>query len=179
MINATATLKITTRGKTPLQHIQDITEAIHFELQSTLKDLAENDALRMKALIDERGYKLQKLSNAIDVEILSTYAGIQIGIGNISTFPINEKGEQYWEAFNNGFKPGAHGKLVPLGSFNGKAPNGQDKGEEWQKGNGAWTFPDNNTSKKPIEPILFVDIAGEELLIATKSAIIEFLKTAG
>lgn len=179
MLNAYAKLKITSKGKTPLQHLEDITEKIHFELQNELIDLAEKDAQRMKELINERGYKLQKLSNAIDVNILNTTAGVDIGIGNILNFPKNENNEDYWQAFNNGFKPGAHGKLVPLGSFEGKAPNLIDTGEEWQKGNGSWTFPDTNTFKKPVEPILFVDIAGEELLNNTKSTIIKFLTTSG
>jgi hypothetical protein len=170
MINATAKLKIISRGKTPLQHMQEITEAIHFELQDKLIDLAEQDKTRMQELIDSRGYKLNKLSNSINIEILNTTAGVDIGIGKISDLP------KYWEYFNNGFKPGAHGKLIPLGSFEGDAPSPEKHGQKWEKGNGNFTFIDSNINKKVIEPILYVDIAGIELVNHINNEISNFLK---
>ena len=118
----------------------------------------------MGQILKSSGYNLGRLADSIHSEILDSTSGIVIGIGNISTFPKTKDGSNtYWEAFNSGFKPGASGTFVPLGSFSDGRPDANKSGGKWEAGAGNFTFVDNNMNKKAIEPLRFVDISAQEL----------------
>lgn len=163
MSNTVVQVKITSKGKNPQKWIQEVSDKIHFELQNEIKLSADATAEIMKKIINNSGYKLEKLSDAINAEIISSTAGIQIGIGRISDLPKTKDGKEIWELFDSGFKPGASMSLVPLGSFGGEAPDPSKSGGKWNVGTGKYTFFDKNVNKKPVSPLQFVPIGYEDL----------------
>ncbi len=163
------TVKITKRGKDPRQWFKEVSTRIYPELQNQIVLSAEATAEIMKKILLTSGYRLDKLANAIGVDVLSSTGGVHVGIGNIATFPLGNNGRTYWEAFNDGFKPGAMNTFICPGSFDDGAPDASKSGGKWtqhgsQMGIGNYTFFDNNTNKKPIEPLRFVDISYSELV---------------
>lgn len=149
-------ISVTSKGKNPTQWFREITDSLHFEVQESVLNLSELCASRMQQIIKSSGYKLGDLANTINVEILNTVAGIEVGVGNISKLPF------YWQMFNDGFKPGASNKFVPLGAFPDGKPDSSKSGGRWQVGAGNWTFFDNSQIKKPVRPLLYVDLASDE-----------------
>lgn len=164
MSNIVRRIKVTSTGRDPFQFISRVSGKIHFDFQAKLVQAAEATARRMGQILNSSGYNLKNLADTIHSEILDSTSGIVIGIGNISKFPKTKDGSNtYWEAFNSGFKPGASGTLVPLGSFSDGKPDATKSGGKWTVGAGNYTFIDNNNNKKPIEPLRFVDISAQEL----------------
>jgi len=176
MYRTTCQVKITSKGKDPQQWIQEVDDKIHFDLQNEIKLSADATAEIMKRIINNSGYRLQKLSEAIDAEIISSIAGINVGIGRISNLPKTKDGKEIWELFDSGFKPGASMNLVPLGSFGGEAPDPSKSGGKWDIGAGKYTFLDTNISKKPVSPLNFVSIGYEDLKIHIQKQITKFLR---
>jgi len=167
-------LKITKRGKDPSQWLKEVTTRIYPELQNQIVLSAEATAEIMRRILDNSGYNLKKLSGAIGVDLLSSTGGVHVGIGNISRFPTGKNGKTYWEAFNDGFKPGASNKFVPLGAFPDGAPDSSKSGGKWIVGAGKYTFFDDNDNKKVVEPLRFVDIGYSELRKHINKQILKF-----
>jgi hypothetical protein len=168
-------LKITSKGKNPLQWIKEVETRIYPELQNQIVLSAEATAEIMKRILDGSGYNLKRLSSSIDVDILNSTGGVSLGIGNIDKFPLGINGQTYWEAFNAGFKPGASGTYVPPGIFPDGAPDASKAGGKWLLGLfGGYTFFDKNTNKKPIAPLRFVEIAEQDLKSHIEKEILKF-----
>ncbi|HUW89203.1 MAG TPA: hypothetical protein VMV43_01650 [Candidatus Nanopelagicaceae bacterium] len=170
------TVKITKTGRPPVDFIRKVTVDLQRELQNEIFLSAEDTAQIMQSILMSSGYKLDKLANAIKAEFSNTEHGLIGGIGKIADLPKSDKGEDYWEAFNAGFKPGASGTYVPLGSFGGEAPDSNKSGGHWDVGAGNWTFLDTNQTKKPIPPLSYVDIGYETLARHISKAIDKFNK---
>ena len=175
-MKTTCQVKITSKGKNPVKWIKNVTERIHFELQNEIKLSADATAEIMKRIINNSGYRLQKLSEAINAEIISSVAGIQIGIGRISDLPKTKDGKEIWELFDSGFKPGASMSLVPLGSFGGEAPDPSKSGGKWNVGMDKYTFFDRNANKKPVSPLNFVSIGYEDIRKHIQKQISKFMR---
>jgi hypothetical protein len=156
---------VKSRGKTnPMDWFRIVNDKIHMDFQAKLVELGEMAANRMKEILLSSNYNLNKLADSMDSEFENITAGVEVRIGNISKFPLGKNNQVYWEAFNDGFQPGASGEYLPLGSFDGEVPDKNKSGGKWTVGNGSSTFLDNNQNKKPIEPLRFVDIASNELI---------------
>ena len=181
MARKTLYIQTISKGKHPLQWLRDVNVRIHFEFQERLVELGKLTALRMREIISStknRGKGTEgALERSINSEILTSVGGVRIGIGNISVAPL------YWEVINDGgYVPPTTGKLVPLGSFGGAAPDSTMSGGNWDVGTGNYTFVDLKSPKKPIEPFRYIDIAGQELNKLIELAILELdksLKMAG
>jgi hypothetical protein len=133
---------------------------VYAEAQEEVRILGHHTADYMKNIIKESGYNLDKLANSILAETLSTTGGVEVGIGRIASFPKGKNGQTYWEAFNDGFKPGAMNTLICPGSFEDGRPDASKSGGKWTEHagyiGGNYTFFDNNQNKKPIAPLDFV-----------------------
>ncbi len=155
-------LKITKRGRDPRQWFREVSSRIYPELQSQIVLSAEATAAIMQKILETSGYKLQKLSNAIGVDVLSSTGGVHVGIGNISNFPIGQKsGASYWEAFNDGFAV-TQANIGYFGDAFGKPQSGVS-GDTWHhtgKGSGFFLMQPN----KVIEPLRYIDIGYDELV---------------
>jgi hypothetical protein len=169
-------VRITKRGKDPRQWIREVQTRIYPELQNEIVLSAEATAVIMRKILEGSGYRLQALAGAIGVDVLSSTGGVHVGIGNIDTFPKGKNGQTYWEAFNDGFKPGAANAFLPLGAFPDGAPDSSKSGGKWLVGAGNYTFFDKNTNKKPIPPLRFVDIAYSDLVAHIEKTIDKFTK---
>ena len=170
-------VRVTSKGKNPLNWFTEAEEKVQISLQAKLVELGETAANTMKAVIMSSGYNLSKLADAIDSDFENLGAGVEVRIGNISKFPKTKDGDNtYWEAFNSGFQAGASFSLVPSGSFSGKAPDSKMSGGKWTIGSGNFTFFDTNKSKKIVEPLKFVDIAHNELIVNIEQAVKKIMK---
>ena len=155
------TVQIITKGKDPINWLNEVRKEIHFEFQESLVELAHLCANRMAGILQASGYHLERLAQAMNVDILNSTAGVEIGIGKISDFPVGqESGASYWEAFDSGFKV----TQANIGYFgdNFRAPEAGGFGEKWHhtgRGSGFFLMKPN----KVIEPLNFIRIAGEEL----------------
>jgi len=168
-------VRISHRGKNPVQWFSEVQKIIYPELQAQILLSAEATAEIMKKILEGSGYKLQKLAGAIGVDVLSSTAGIHIGIGNISTFPVGQQsGASYWEAFNDGFAV----TQANIGYFGDafRAPEAGGSGEKWHhtgKGSGFFFMQPN----KVIEPLRYVDIGFDELKKHIEKEITKFNKS--
>jgi len=171
-------IKITKTGKDPLEWIKEIQQGIETDLKERIKLCAELSAEKMREIIGNSGYKLTELANSIQVEVVREDGKqLVIGIGKIENLPKGKDGKtELWELFDAGFKAGASGTYVPLGSFGGEAPNPSKSGGKWVVGSGKWSFFDNNQNKKVVEPLRFVQIGFDELKKEIEIAIQTFLK---
>jgi len=137
---------VTTRGKDPSQWIQEVKGKIFFELQERLVELGNETAERMKDIIASSRKRADKgthlLENSITSELLSSTAGVHIGIGNIAKMVAEAP---YWQLINDG------GTYVTKRTF---TPPPFEDGE-------FRTFVEG--SSHTIEPLRYVDIASEEL----------------
>lgn len=176
-MNSKLYVKITKKGKDPIQFIKEVSRKIHFELQNEIKLSADATAEIMKRIIMASGYKLNRLADAINAEIIDSVGGINIGIGKISDLPKTKDGKEIWELFDSGFKPGASMNFVPLGAFPDGAPDSSKSGGKWNVGAGNYTFFDDNNNKKAVEPLRFVDIGYEDLIKHIERQIDKFLKS--
>jgi hypothetical protein len=172
----TFTIRITKKGKDPRQFMREVSARIYPELQNQIILSSQATAEIMKKILEGSGFRLQSLANSIGVDVLSTPAGVHVGIGNINNFPKGKNGQTYWEAFNDGFKPGAANAFLPLGAFPDGAPDSSKSGGKWLVGAGEYTFFDKNTNKKPIPPLRFVDIAYSDLVAYIQKEILKFSK---
>ena len=170
------TVTITKKGKDPAQWLKEVTEQIYPELQNQIKLSAEATAEIMRKILLDSGYRLDKLANAIQVDLIKTHpAGLEIGIGKISDLPVGQStGASYWEAFNAGFKVTQEN----IGYFgdNFRAPEVGGSGEKWHhtgKGSGFFFMKPN----KVIEPLRYIDIGYEELTKHIEKEIAKFMKS--
>jgi len=156
------TVQITKKGKDPVQWIREVTDKIHFELQNEIKLSADATAEIMKRILMSSGYKLEKLANAINSDVITDRAGISVGIGKISELPKGEDGKAYWNAFNDGWLP---------------PPDwGHWDGEKWHHhGTDSPSYP--MTPRNPIQPLKFVDIGYEDLRKHLNKQIDKFLRS--
>jgi hypothetical protein len=128
----------------------------------------------MKIILQNSGYKLDKLANAINSEVLRSTGGVSIGIGRIDGMPVGISGNYYYEAFNDGFKV----TQANVGYFgdNFGAPEATGSGEKWHhtgKGSGFFFMKPN----KVIEPLKFIDLGYDSLKRNIDQQIDEFMKT--
>lgn len=173
------TINIKKSGKDPRQWIRDVSKSIYPEMQSEILLSSEATAEIMRKILNSSGYNLKALAGAIGVDVLSSTGGVHIGIGNIASFPLGKNGQTYWEAFNDGFKPGASNSFLPLGAFPDGSPNASKSGGKWIVGAGNFTFFDNNNSKKPVPPLRFVDIGYSDLANHLEKEINKYLANLG
>ena len=148
----TAYIKITRKGKSPVDFMKDVDDKIHVEFQQRLAELGELCAEKMKEVIKSSIKRKGEgtLENSIDSKILDSRGGIHIGIGTISELPI------YWEVLNNG------GYVPPAnkGYFgDGNPPIKGGAGEVWTH-TGKDFFM---TPKKAIEPMRYIEVSSDEL----------------
>jgi len=102
MPNKAFSLTITSKGKNPIQFIQDIQAQFYPELQARLVELADETVEEIREII--RSSKKTPvvgdlLERTIKRELLNTTGGVTIGIGNI--FELN-RDASYWEIVNDG-----------------------------------------------------------------------------
>ncbi|MFA7247953.1 MAG: hypothetical protein WC169_12395, partial [Dehalococcoidia bacterium] len=97
-------VKITRKGKDPQQFLREVNGKIHFDLQARLVEIGEKAAITMQDILKSSGYNLNELASNIDSEFNNIGAGVYVGIGNISKFPVGKNERTYYEAFNDGFQ---------------------------------------------------------------------------
>jgi hypothetical protein len=164
-------VRVTSKGKNPLNWFKEAEEKVQISLQAKLVELGETAANTMKTIIMSSGYNLSKLANAIDSKFENLGAGVEVRIGNISTFPKGQDGKDYWNAFNSGWLPppnyGGFGDLF-------FPPEKGKSGEKWHhSGNKSdWYL----RPTKPIEPLAFVDTAHNELIVNIEQAVKKIMK---
>lgn len=145
---------------------------LYAEAQEYMLELADNTVENMRNTIrteKKRPSTGEKLEQTIDKEILSTTAGVDIGIGRISTLT---KETPYWEVLNNGGYIPNHGNFVPLGAFVPGEPKpsaSNFRQGNWEVGSGKYTF----RAKRPIEGIDYIGKAIRELDKDLKETIIK------
>jgi hypothetical protein len=167
-------IRITKKGKDPRQWFSEVTTRIYPEVQNQIVLSAEITASMMKTILESSGYTLKALRNAINVDILSSTAGVHVGIGRIEGMPLGSNGKPYYEAFNDGFKV----TQANIGYFgdNFRAPEKGGYGEKWHhtgKGSGFFYMKPN----KVIEPLRFVDMGYDSLKRHIEKQIDKFMKT--
>ena len=168
MAKGIAQIKITSKGKNPIQFLKEINGKIHFEFQEELVKTCEATAELMRQTIKDsikRPGSTGKLENSIQSEVLDSTGGIKIGIGKISELPI------YWEVLNNGgYVPPAN-----LGYFgDNNSPKAGASGEQWTHTGKSSDFL--MKPKKPIEPVRYVEISEEQLTKHIEKEIKKFLR---
>lgn len=95
------------------------------------------------------------LENKIETEILDrSLENIMIGIGRIALLPI------YWKTLNDGFTPPTTDKKVPMGSFQGSAPDSTMSGGIWNIP-GNFMFTDTTYPHKYVKPFNYIEIADQ------------------
>jgi hypothetical protein len=151
------TITVKTSGKNPSTFIREVDARVHFEFQEKLFLHARECAERMQDLLNRSGFNLTDLASKIRVDILGMVGGLDIGIGKVEDLP------RYWEWFNAGFQPKSTGTFVPMGAFPNGAPDSKQAGGKWGVGKGKYTFIDNGKAKKPVLPIMYIDISAQEL----------------
>jgi len=162
MYSITITKK--TKGN-PVEWITEVTGSIHFKLQNEIKLSAQATAEIMRRILLQSGYKLDKLANAIQAtEIEGTgFSKNSIGmeIGRLVDLPKDEKGRDYWNAFNDGWLP---------------PPDwGYWEGEKWyHHGTDSPSYP--MIPRNPIQPLRFVDIGAAALKNHIEKKIAQFIK---
>jgi len=160
MPNGSFQVTITKIGKDPVQWIREVTTRIYPEVQNQIVLSAEITAEIMKTILLNSGYKLEKLANAINVDVLNSTAGVSVGIGRIDGMPVGVSGNHYYEAFNDGFKV----TQANVGYFGDsfRAPESGGWGETWHhtgKGSGFHLMQPN----KVIDPLRFIDMGYDSL----------------
>jgi hypothetical protein len=175
------TLRIVKRGKNPLQFIKEVTGRSYPELQNEIVLSAEATAEIMKRILLDSGYRLDKLADAINAEVLSSTAGVRVGIGRIDGLPKGIDGRDYWNAFNDGWLPPPNWGYFTSGSgLSGDRvlPMAGTSGQRWihtGKERGSYYMQ----PIKPIEPLKFVDIGYDELKKHINKQIDKFIKELG
>lgn len=179
MYSITITKK--TKGN-PVEWITEVTGSIHFKLQNEIKLSAQATAEIMRRILLQSGYKLDKLANAIQAtEIEGTgFSKNSIGmeIGRLVDLPKDEKGRDYWSAFNDGWLPPKNWGYFTSGSglSGDKAPpNAGSSGQNWihtGKERGSYYM----RPQKPIQPLRFVDIGADALKNHIEKKIAQFIK---
>lgn len=179
MFKGTTQVIITKKGKDPIQWIKEVSDKLHFELQNQIKLSADATATIMKGILTGSGYKLEKLAEAINVEVLDSTAGITIGIGRISALPKGKDGKDYWNAFNDGWLPPPNFGFFTSGSgMSGDKtkPMSGGSGQKWihtgKIGGSFYMFP-----RIPIAPLKYVDIGYEDLKAHLDKEVNKFLKS--
>jgi len=172
-------IKIRTKGKNPELWMREIEKSIYPEMQDRLLDVAEKTVERMRNIIQESIKRLGNtgtLQNSINVDLLSTTAGVHIGIGRISELP------GYWEIINDG---GINPPHTNRGFFagglglsgEGIPPMAGGGGEEWIHTGSNANFL--MIPQKPITAVGYVNTSADELHIHIDKAIREFMKSVG
>jgi len=164
---------ITKSGKNPAQWYREVKASIYPELQNQIKISADATAEIMQEIIKGAGYKLDKLANAINVMVLNSTGGVDIGIGLVDGFPKSFKGEHYWYYFDQGCEI----TQPNIGYFgdNFRAPEADGSGEKWHhtgKGSGFFLM----TPHKVISPLNFVDKGYDALTKHIEKEIDKFSK---
>jgi hypothetical protein len=179
MFSGISQVIITKKGRDPIQWIKEVSEKIHFELQNQIKLSADATAEIMKRILMGSGYKLDKLADAINAEVLDYTDGISVGIGRISDLPKGQDGKDYWNAFNDGWLPPPNFGFFTSGSgMSGDKtrPMAGASGQKWihtGKTQGSFYM----LPHKPIEPLKYVDIGYEDLKAHLNKEIDKFLKS--
>ena len=172
-------IKVTTKGAPkPDIWIRQVHAQFHPEMQARLVELGELTAQRMRDIIQDSIKRLGssgRLENSIKSEILSSTAGVTIGIGRISELPI------YWEVINDGgYVPPANRGFFASGlgtSGMGSPPMSGAGGEQWIHTGSRGDYLLN--PKKPIDPVGYVNISGAELHMHIQREINNFMKKIG
>jgi hypothetical protein len=159
-------IQVTSKGKKPLNFIEDVSTYFHAEIQERLADMGQETAERMREVIrtsKKRPSFGSNLEDTIQSDILDSTAGIEIRIGNVNALKSDAP---YWEVLNNGgytpFSTEQTGCLAaPPGSFEGNAPIKGGSGQHWErtdKQHGFYMKP-----IKAIEGIRYIEIAVKDL----------------
>jgi hypothetical protein len=159
------------RGKNPLQWYREVKANIYPELQNQLKLSADATAEIMQGILKNSGYKIDKLASAINVMVLNSTGGVDIGIGEIDRFPKGNDGRHYWNAFNEGWLPPENWGYWG----DGEAPSATKRGQKWtHTGKSPGSFYMKPT--KPIMPLMFVDKGYDTLVKHIEKEIEKFQK---
>lgn len=168
-------IKVTTRGKRPEVWLRQIHAQIHPEMQAELVELGELTAQRMKEIIESSIKRIGatgRLENSIKSDLLSSTAGVSIGIGKISEMP------PYWEVLNDGgYVPPANRGFFSSGlglSGQGTPPISGASGDQWIHTGAKGDYCLN--PKKPIDPVGYINISGAELHMHIQRAITKFTR---
>ncbi len=154
-------LKVSSKGKDPLQFINDIKYQFFPEVEGKIIEFSEFTVNRMREIIKankKRPSLGSNLEDTIDYEILNSVGGVSVGIGNLT---LLDSKAPYYEVLNNGgYIPYSTRNAAPLGSFYGDRPIQGGSGQNWERsGNKGFLM----IPKKPIEGILYIDQAARDL----------------
>jgi hypothetical protein len=153
-------------GKDPSQFLREVNQKIHFDFQAKLAELGIECAANMGNIIRgsiKRDGAKGTLENSIKSVILDDVAGVHIGIGDTQEMP------PYWAIINFGGLPPENAGFFGEGEY----PQAGASGQQWTHTGKPGFFM---KPTKPIEPVLFVDLAANDLERAIDQAIKELSK---
>ena len=154
-------IEVKTQGKNPLSFIQDVQALFYFEMQEKLLELSYNTLGIMREIIAENKKRPslgQNLEETIEVEVLKSAGGLEIGIGNIADLRAKAP---YFEVLNDGgYVPYSTASAAPLGSFEGDRPEKGMSGQNWERSGEKGFFM---KPKKAIEGINYIDLGANYL----------------
>jgi len=155
-------VKITTKGKNPLNFIQDVQSIFYPEMQEKLVELSYNALAVMREIIVENKKRPSlggNLEETLNVEVLNSTGGIEIGIGNIADLKAKAP---YFEVLNDGgYVPySTKNGLAPYGSFEGDRPIPGMSGQNWERSGNKGFFM---SPAKAIEGIDYINLGAKYL----------------
>jgi hypothetical protein len=150
------TKTIGTKPKKRLDYFESFTLPFSQEQLIEVADMVKDE---MRSVINtmkrNKTTSTDSLESKIDSEILNrTAENIMIGIGRIALLPA------YWRAVNDGFTPPTTGKKVPMGSFQGNAPDSNMSGGIWNIP-GNFMFTDTTFPHQYVKPFNYIEIADQ------------------
>jgi len=148
-------VEIKTSGKDPISFIQDIKSIFYPEIQAKLLSLSYDTVDVMREIVVQNKKRPSlggNLEETLNVDILNSIGGVEIGIGNISDLKAKAP---YFEVINDGgYIPYSTAGGAPLGSFYGDRPEVGGSGQNWERSGEKGFFM---KPKKAIEGIGYID----------------------
>jgi len=157
-------VSIKTSGKNPLEFIQDVQSILYPEIQEKLVRLSYDtiDVMREIIVQNKRRPSLGgNLEETLNVDVLNSVGGVEIGIGNIADLKAKAP---YYEVLNDGgYIPYSSVGGAPLGSFYGDRPEVGGNGQNWERSGEKGFFM---KPKKAIEAIGYIDSGAKYLTMS-------------
>ena len=174
-------IEIKTSGKNPASFIYDVQSIFYPEMQDKLYRLSYDTIDVMREIIVQNKKRPSlggNLEETLNVDLLNSIGGVEIGIGNIADLKAKAP---YFEVLNDGgYVPYSTVGGAPLGSFDGDRPEVGGSGQNWERSGNKGFFMKPN---KAIEGISYIDIAEKYLFVSldtiTKKWINEELNKLG
>jgi len=148
------TIQIQSYGLDPISFAQKL-QSVWFEFQSEAYDLINRTREYMISYVNSHKVRPKsgnKLEDSIQVEIINTTGGLEMGIGNIDKI---QQIAPYWRILNFGGVSNT-GHYVPLGVFIPGEPKPSKQAfrqGQWAVGAGKFTF----IAKRPIQGIHYIE----------------------